>query len=174
MQNKYGKRPNWIAAVIWTALAAGWIYLLFYFSGQTGEASGELSGRLASWLYEKIHFLSLSREEFEFVLRKLAHFGIFAVEGFLMRTAMYNIRSRFLINGIIAAILCGVMAAANEIHEFYIPGRDCSFTDMVIDFSGALLGISVSSLLCWIDESIFVRRRYLALRARERTRNPLK
>lgn len=173
MQNKYGKRPNWIAAVIWTALAAGWICLLFYFSGQTGDDSGELSGRLASWLYPRISFLAISRESFEHILRKLAHFGIFAVEGFLMRTAMYNIRSRFLVNGIIATVLCGIMAAANEIHEFYIPGRDCSVTDMAIDFSGAFLGICVSSLLCWIDESRFVRRRYLALRASRQGRNHL-
>jgi len=42
---------------------------------------------------------------------------------------------RFLVVGLIAL----VVAIADEIHQVYIPGRDASFTDVLLDFVGITL-----------------------------------
>lgn len=164
------KKPaNVVWAVIFWVLAAGWIAVLFYFSGQTAGDSSNLSSRLSDAILRRLTFLSVSPSTFEYVLRKLAHFGIFAVEGFLLRAALYNTRPARGINTFIALVIGAVLAVTNELHELTAPGRSCSVTDMAIDFSGATLGILVSSLLCWIAESIYIRKKYARLAHRMRS-----
>jgi purine-cytosine permease-like protein len=46
-----------------------------------------------------------------------------------------NFRTRFLISGMIALIV----AIADEIHQAYVPGRDASITDVLLDFVGIIL-----------------------------------
>ena len=164
--NKYGKKSDYISAIIWFCLAAIWIFVLFYFSGQTGDESGELSGRFTRFVMRLFHLTALNEEKFEYILRKLAHLGIFAVEGFLLRVALYHLRSRFLVNGILCSVFCAGLAVANEYHESLTPGRACLVSDMVIDTSGAILGIIAASLICWIAESVFIRKKYLNMRRR--------
>ena len=166
MRNKYNKRGSVVWALFWWALAVGWIAVLVWCSGQDGVDSGSLSSSLARALMARMPFLDVSLDTFEHYLRKFAHFGIFALEGFLMRIALYNTRPRTLVNGIIASAICAVLAVSNELHQLTAQGRSCSATDMLIDFSGAFLGILAASLICWIAESIWIRRRYRRLARR--------
>jgi VanZ family protein len=163
------KRHARAAAIFWWLLAAGWIYLLFYFSRQVGEDSTALSGWFARGVLRRLSFLDVSEETFEFIMRKLAHFGIFAVEGFLVRMALYATKSRKIANTFIALVLCLPLAMANELSELPVSGRSCSVRDMAIDLGGALLGILVAAGIAWICESAVIRRKYRRLR--ERTRN---
>jgi VanZ family protein len=163
MQKKGMKRGSATWALFWWALALGWAVLLFWFSGQDGVDSSDLSGRLARALMARMPFINVSEITFEFYLRKLAHFGIFAVEGFLMRVALYNTRPSRWLNGIIAALVCCPVAVLNELYQLTAVDRSCSVTDMLIDLSGALIGIAAASLVCWICESIWVRRRYFRM-----------
>lgn len=148
-------------AVVWWLLAVGWIYVLFYLSRQTAENSAQLSNWFAQGLLRRLPFLSVSEPAFEAFLRKLAHFGIFAVEGFLIRMALFATKSRrFFVNTLIAAILCLPLAVTNELSQLTAAGRVASVRDMGIDMAGAILGILVSALLAWIWESAVIRRRY--------------
>jgi VanZ family protein len=156
------------AALFWWLLAAGWIYVLFYFSRQIGEDSAALSGWFARSVLRHLSFLNVSEETFEFLLRKLAHFGIFAVEGFLVRIALYATKTRRIANTLIAILLCLPLAIANELSELPIAGRSCSIRDMGIDMGGALLGILVAALIAWIWESVAIRRKYRRLKERTR------
>ena len=160
MREKYVKRGNLVWALFWWALALGWIYILFYFSGQDAVTSSGISGRLTLGLLRRLPFLNVNEGTFEHILRKLAHFGIFAMEGFLMRVAFYNTKPRKFWNNVFAAIPCCGLAVLNELHQLTADGRACSTRDMVIDSSGALLGIIVAGVLCWMCESMYIRRRY--------------
>ena len=80
-----------------------------------------------------------------------------------MRIALYNTRPSRGLNGLIAALVCCPVAVLNELHQLTAVGRSCSVTDMLIDMSGALVGIAAASLICWICESIWVRRRYFRM-----------
>ena len=149
-----------MSAVIWWLLAAGWIYVLFYLSRQTATDSAQLSGWFARGLLRRLSFLNVSEGTFEYLLRKLAHFGIFAAEGFLIRMALFATKSRRHVNTLFAILLCMPLAVANELSELTAAGRGCSVRDMGIDMSGAILGILVAALISWIWESATIRRAY--------------
>lgn len=149
-----------VGAVIWWLLSAAWVLVLFYFSGQDGADSSALSGRLSQWLLNRLTFLNVTPAVFEHYLRKTAHFGIFAVEGFLIRVALYRTRPRKFWNLPLSMLPCALLAVANELHQRLSPGRSCSYLDMGIDTAGAFAGALVASLICWMAESLQVRRAY--------------
>ena len=148
------------AAVVWWLLAAGWIYVLFYLSRQTATDSAQLSGWFARGVLRRLSFLNVSEATFEYFMRKLAHFGIFAAEGFLVRMALFATKSRRHVNTLIALFLCLPLAVTNELSELAAAGRSCSIRDMGIDMAGALLGILVGAFVAWIWESAAIRRAY--------------
>ncbi|HUK63912.1 MAG TPA: VanZ family protein, partial [Dongiaceae bacterium] len=47
----------------------------------------------------------------------------------------------------IAAVLISVGAALDELHQLFIPGRDCSATDWLADTVGASLGLWASVVI---------------------------
>lgn len=134
------------AALIFGVLSLGWIAVLFYFSGQDGVDSSELSLRVARRLVQWFPWIGMSAETFNPILRKLAHVGIFAIEGFLMGLCLMNaMRARR--GAGLTLLLCAIMAAANEYHQTFSMGRTCQVRDVLIDSGGALLGIAAAAIL---------------------------
>ena len=131
------------AAVVFGILAAAWAGVLFFFSGQSGVDSSSLSLRVASIIVRWFPVLG-GPADFEPVLRKLAHFGIFAVEGFFAGTSLVCALG-YLRGSLPAVALCGLMSVANEYHQTFSPDRSCEVRDMLIDTGGALLGVIVSA-----------------------------
>ena len=142
MQNK--RRA--LRLVIFWALAIGWVAVLFIFSGQTGAESGELSLWLTHLVQRLFPWNPLTTDALEHLLRKLAHFSIFAVEGFLLCLAMMESFRDKGAGALLSGILCTAVAAANELHQSFIEGRSCEGGDVLIDSAGALLGIAVAAL----------------------------
>ena len=142
MQNK--RRA--LRLVIFWALAIGWVAVLFFFSGQTGAESGELSLWLTHLVQRLFPWIPLTTDALEHLLRKLAHFSIFAVEGFLLCLAMMESFRDKGAGALLSGILCTAVAAANELHQSFIEGRSCEGGDVLIDSAGALLGIAVAAL----------------------------
>ena len=142
MQNK--RRA--LRLVIFWALAIGWVAVLFIFSGQTGAESGELSLWLTHLVQRLFPWIPLTTDALEHLLRKLAHFSIFAVEGFLLCLAMMESSRDKGAGALLSGILCTAVAAANELHQSFIEGRSCEGGDVLIDSAGALLGIAVAAL----------------------------
>lgn len=52
----------------------------------------------------------------------------------------------FIMYTLASCIWCFIYACADEVHQYYVPGRYASFTDVLIDFSGALVGILIAFL----------------------------
>ena len=84
-------RKTCLRIVLWAAVAV-WMVLIFWFSAEQAPDSEQTSGRIVRWLLTHFDksFLSLPLEErllkmegWSFVVRKLAHFCIFAGLGFL-------------------------------------------------------------------------------------------
>lgn len=146
-------------SVIWLLPAALWVAVLFYFSGQDGGQSGALSGALAEKLLRLMPFIAVSAAAFERVLRKLAHFGIFAVEGFLLRLGLGKVRPARFGNNLISVLIGSGLAVLNELHQLTSEGRVCSARDMVIDASGALTGALVAAAIENIAWAFVNRRR---------------
>lgn len=143
--------PLWIAAI-------GWVAVLFYFSGQNGAESGALSLRVANFILRACPFIDMPLELFHPMLRKLAHFGIFAVEGFLLGLALMRSLNRGALGGALGVAICAAMAALNEYHQSFMAGRTSQASDALIDSAGALAG----ALFAWLI--------FCALRRRARRR----
>lgn len=47
----------------------------------------------------------------------------------------------------ISCTVCLLYAASDEIHQLFVPGRSGEVRDVMIDFSGAALGIALSTLV---------------------------
>ncbi len=154
-----------LCAALW-ALTLGWLYEIFYFSGQNAEESAGLSMRVAVFISEKILRGRITAKALHAPLRKLAHFGIFAVEGALLMSALGASMRRRAVPVCMSALACVAMAALNELHETTVKGRSGNFTDVCIDTAGAALGIAFAWLLLTL---IFrrIRRRRKKRRRRE-------
>ena len=163
MKNRFNRKLSRPWAIFWWILTVLWVGVLFFFSGQNGTDSGRLSDRLAAFLMSRFWFIQCGPGFLAYVLRKIAHFCIFALEGFLMRCAFYNTVPSHLPGMLATAALGGGLSVLNELHQLTSEGRACSPVDMLIDFSGAVTGMLAASLLCWIAESIHVRRQYLEI-----------
>lgn len=93
-----------------------------------------------------------------FIIRKSAHFSLFATLGFLVSMSVG--RRRLFSSASVGVILfCFLYAVSDEIHQSFVPGRSCEFRDMMIDTSGALTGMLVSMALLLILTKISEKRK---------------
>ena len=124
--------------VIYFLPAVLWLGIIFFLSGQTGEQTASLSLSIARWLAR--FFPGASEAGLHMWLRKLAHIGVYFVEGALLFPALRRtLRSAG--KGFAATlVLCALIAAADEAHKALIPGRHCSWDEAGLNVLGAFLG----------------------------------
>lgn len=141
----------------WLA-AAAWYGLIFLFSAQTGEASGQLSDRLAfdllQWDVDNPWSLSQMQyalfQIFTFLLRKAAHMGVFFILTALLLRALRDSLPSAGKRSAAAFVLCGVLAALDELHQRFVPGRSGRWSDVAIDLLGAAACVAFFLLLHYI------------------------
>lgn len=130
-------------------LVALWMLLIFWFSAQPATESANLSGEILKAflaVMERIlPGLQLDMGVFHLLIRKGAHFLVYAVLGGLLVHAF--VRSGFTVKkAVLSACMISVLyAASDEWHQIYVPGRAGQITDVLLDGSGSLAGILVSS-----------------------------
>lgn len=148
------KKRGPVAPVLLWLAAIAWVAVLFFFSGQSGAESGDLSMRVSRLVVRLFPFLPWTAEAINPVLRKIAHFSIFGVEGFLLCAALVcTLRARRGLGAALAFGLSAAMAALNEYHQSFAVDRSCELRDVLIDSGGALMGV-LAALIAW-----FIRRR---------------
>ena len=84
----------------------------------------------------------------EHMLRKLAHFGEFAVLGCELAALFFLNRGRRLRTAGLSALCALLTAAADETIQLF-SGRAAMLTDVLLDFAGALSGIALLWLLTY-------------------------
>lgn len=142
----------WIAAVTWCGV-------LFFFSGQSGTESHASSLLFARFVLRHFPSIPYPAEALEPILRKCAHFGIFAVEGALLSGALMTcLRERFA-GGMLAALSCAVIATLNEFHQSFSVGRSCELRDVLIDSCGGIAGVLLGVATLWIAFALASRLR---------------
>lgn len=144
--------------LLWLAVLA-WMGLIFYFSAQTATASSGQSGRLIRlflrWLDSSMSDAAMEArvELLQHAVRKLAHMSIYAVLGMLCMSALLSHRMRDVLRPPLALGISALYAISDEFHQTFIPGRSGEVRDVLIDSSGALIGI----LLIWLLAVIIKR-----------------
>ena len=123
--------------------------LIFMFSAQAGKESLELSNGLLHEILTTVCGLfgmenadigSLT-QLFSTFIRKTAHFSIYAFLGISLYISIYfnDIKKVFLTSEAVAVFY----AITDELHQCFVPGRDGNIIDVLIDSSGALIGILI-------------------------------
>ncbi|MBR5225580.1 MAG: VanZ family protein [Clostridia bacterium] len=129
-------------AVAW-ALCALWMGVIFSMSAQPAVVSDTQSGQivgLTQWLLSLLNFdyFSIPPEFLHVLIRKLAHFGEYAVLSLLYRRALQLSGAK---RATLAAIaLSALYAATDELHQGFVDGRSPQMTDVAIDTFGACAG----------------------------------
>lgn len=77
------------------------------------------------------------------VMRKVAHAFVYFVLAFILSLLLNLLTNNkhFWISFFIAFILCFLYAMSDEYHQMFVPGRTSRFTDVIIDSTGALVGL---------------------------------
>ena len=146
------------ARVVFAVLTIACMVTIFLFSGDNADASSHKSSKITKAAVENLvkDYDEMSPEKqqsvldkAEHIVRKLAHFSIYTLLGFL---ASFTVGRRRLFSrkslGVI--VFCFLYACSDEIHQLFVPGRSGMFTDVLIDTGGAVTGMLVSMLLMFI------------------------
>lgn len=133
----------------------GTFFVIFGFSSQNAEESGGLSEKVTITVtknVKKIQDLEQTQKErvlsrIENVIRKIAHFSIYTLVGFLLMAlfSTYNLKDR---NRILASFVIGaIYASSDEIHQRFVDGRSAQVTDVMLDTLGVLFGTLILMLV---------------------------
>lgn len=130
--------------------------IIFIFSSQNGEKSGLTSRGFVRKIVKITGITNdLNEEEKEeviencqFIVRKLAHFSIYAILGINI-LGFVNTYKNFKFKSQIEITLfsCFLYAVSDEFHQMFSGGRTASPKDVCIDTLGVLFGIGIFLLI---------------------------
>lgn len=138
-------------------LLLGWMLMIFTFSAQTGNASGNTSGTIVNIItnlfYKNFDSLPFSEqleiiEFWQILVRKTAHFSEYAILGILSTNALRTYKFSLKFRWALSSCICVLYAISDEIHQYFVPGRACRFLDVCIDTAGAVSGIAFFLIIC--------------------------
>lgn len=151
-----------IRITLWLLLFL-WMAIIFMFSAESGTKSSSTSGNITQVVIDVIvpSFPSLDEatqtsifNEISHIVRKSAHFFNFLILGLIscFLTATYT---RKKISIIYPLIFCLLYAISDEVHQLFVPNRGGTIKDVLIDFSGATLGIYFASSLLYLFTKVY-------------------
>ena len=114
-----------------------WMVVVFWFSNQGGTKSSGTSTRVTELIVdivEKVNNKEYNLQEIhqtEMIIRKLAHYTIYMVGGFLIMNY--------------------------EFHQYFVPGRSARIFDVGIDTLGVITGILIYMTLMKLINKIYVK-----------------
>lgn len=132
---------HWLPAILWM----GVIFLMSTDAGSAAHTS-KIIEPLVLWIKP-----DASRDQFEFVhfiVRKLGHLSEYAVLALLVlrasrRTLQLTPDKWSWRAAGVALLTAAAYAATDEWHQSFVPGRTAAVSDVLIDSSGALVGLSL-------------------------------
>lgn len=131
MKQKHKKESQTVRWIFFT-LSLIWMAVIFYFSSQNGDASGECS----MFFVELLHIP-------EWIIRKGAHMAEYAVLAGLLFGFFRTFPAGQWKVGLAAWLVSAGYAATDEFHQMFSGGRTASVRDVCIDAVGAFLGLAV-------------------------------
>ena len=124
-------------------------FIIFGFSSQNGEKSGNISKKITEEIITRIPQIQEKEQNereaislrIEKVIRKIAHFSIYTAVGLLLMALISTFEMKEK-NRIIISLIIGIIyASSDEIHQSFVPERSPMITDVMIDTMGVMLGI---------------------------------
>ena len=155
----------WVMAgrVVFTAALIACIWFIFSNSMAVATVSSGASGRVLAWMRTILRRLGqpgLAEHLTMHIVRKLAHFCEYTLEGFwlMLCTRVYT---RHFVNHISWPVLGGLFTAlCDETIQLFSEGRSGQLTDVWIDFSGIMAGLFVGFLVLCLFRMFSILWRY--------------
>lgn len=135
-------------------LCVGWLGVIFYNGTRQGEVSQRISKEVVKIINMVMDILpaTIDSDSIKFIavnfyVRKNAHFFEYLILGILIcavvrQLKLYKNRELFLV-----LFLLLIFPVADEFIQKYIPGRTSNIFDIIIDFSGGVLGMLISKII---------------------------
>ncbi len=134
-----------------------WMIIIFLFSSQSGNLSGDTSNKIVRNIVvfiSKVENKNYSEEKIEELvekynvpIRKLGHFTEYLILGILVMNLLinYNINLKWFI--ISSILICVFYAFTDEFHQLFINDRSGNLIDVSIDSFGSIFGIMLYYIL---------------------------
>ena len=149
------------ARVIFTFALIACIVFIFSNSMQIGDVSKTASGRvllLMKKVFTRLGMPGAANHLTDHIVRKLAHFCEYMLEGFLLMLCM-RVYTRQYVWHISVPMLGGVLTAlTDETIQIFSPGRSSQVTDVWLDSAGVLAGILTALVLMALCRLLFNHR----------------
>ncbi len=136
-----------IPSKAWLVLTVAWAATIFNLSmaPYSSAASASFLSTGLDWLC-----ISILRQDLGVlndVLRKSAHLAEYAVLAILLYNFLKPVDNPFWSPKAAhwALVFSGCYSMSDELHQYFVPGRNASLSDCLIDTTGALLGLWVLS-----------------------------
>ena len=140
---------------VFLILTVVWMAVIFLFSAKPGDESERQSlraGKIVCSIFvpgydnmSEQEQISMA-ESIDYPVRKAAH----ATEYAILAGLMLGIVVTSLINWkhlLVAVLVAVVYASTDEFHQLFVPGRSGRFIDVLIDGTGALIGVLIVFLV---------------------------
>ena len=163
MNEGSGRISPWVIAgrVVFTLALVGCVAFIFSNSMAVASVSSHSSGRaltLLRGILRRLGHPGMAARLTQHIVRKLAHFCEYTLEGFLLMLCM-RVYSRHPLRHISVPLLGGVLTAlADETIQLYSPGRSSQVTDVWLDSVGVLAGILAALILMMLCRRLFHHR----------------
>ena len=141
--------------LIFLFLAVCWMVVIFLFSARNAQESTEDSyavgmtvGKITQPSFEQWSQEEqlVYAEKVDFPVRKIAHATEYALLSCLLLGVWYDKHKKLRRYVWIPWLIATLYAVTDEVHQWYVPGRSCQATDVMIDSVGAMVGILFSVL----------------------------
>ena len=137
-----------------------WMVAIFMFSAQQGTESGETSRKFTVAIVQIVSGKSLALDDpfvegIQLVIRKMAHFSIYTIGGFLIMNYAYTTKNTTKQKVLYSIAFGGGYAVTDELHQFFVPGRSAQVLDVGIDTAGVIIGIIIYLALIKILKLLF-------------------
>ncbi len=127
--------------------------IIFYFSSRPANQSAGQSSVVTLFLQRLFHTEAIT----EHMVRKFAHFTEFAGLGFLINTALYCSTGKQKLP--LGIAIGSAYAGTDEIHQIFVDGRSCQFTDWALDTAGIVTGAIIFLILNLIIRKIIEHKK---------------
>ncbi len=138
-----------VLAVVLSLLSVFWIFYIFSNSLDTADKSNDKSYDVVEIIVEKVlreDFQSKSKAEISIInnfIRKLAHFSEFFILSLFAFLSFWAWKLKRNLRYFLPVLVAFFVACTDEIIQYFVPGRACRFTDVLIDTGGAIFLIIV-------------------------------
>lgn len=143
------------------------MYMIFSFSGQTGDVSSQLSFQVSCKIVEAGDYLfdaNLEQWQIEewanrihFITRKLAHMAEYFALAVAVAFPLYVYGMHGILLMFTAGLICVGFACADEYHQSFVSGRSPALKDVAIDSIGIFFGIVVVRIIGWTGRKTIFR-----------------